>query len=323
VSPLRRPNRDRVLSLALIAPSIVAVAVFVYGLIGWTAFVSTTNWNDLQPDYSFAGFANFASIFDNPRFQIDLRNTAVFTICFVGASLLTGLVLANLIDRRIRAEGFFRSVFLFPMAISFIVTGVVWKWLLTPSSGFNSLFHLDPATNRWFTDESVIHLGTDSGVGRWLADIGLGFLAGTNFGIPVAMLSIVIAAVWQMSGFVMALYLAGLRAIPDELREAARVDGATEVRVFRHIVLPLLAPVTVSAVIILGHISLKIYDLTVAMSPIGPGFGTDVPANFMWTTAFNDNQFARGAAVAVVMLVLIAIVIVPYLVWTRRREVEQ
>jgi glucose/mannose transport system permease protein len=137
------------------------------------------------------------------------------------------------------------------------------------------------------------------------------------------MLSIVLAAVWQMSGFVMALYLAGLRAIPDELREAARVDGATELRVFRHVVLPLLTPVTISAVIILGHISLKIYDLTVAMSPIGPGFGTDVPANFMWTTAFNDNQFARGAAVAVVMLVLIAIVIVPYLIWTGRREIER
>jgi glucose/mannose transport system permease protein len=320
---VRPPSRDRVLSLVLIAPSILAVAVFVYGLIGWTAFVSTTNWNDLLPDYSSAGLANFASIFDNPRFQIDLRNTAVFTVCFVAAALVVGLLLANMIDRRIRAEGFFRSVFLFPMAISFIVTGVVWKWLLTPSSGFNSLFHLDPTTNRWFTDETVIHLGSDSPVGRWLGDIGLGFLTSTNFGVPVAMLSIVLAAVWQMSGFVMALYLAGLRAIPDELREAARVDGATELRVFRHVVLPLLTPVTISAVIILGHISLKIYDLTVAMSPIGPGFGTDVPANFMWTTAFNDNQFARGAAVAVVMLVLIAIVIVPYLIWTGRREIER
>jgi ABC-type sugar transport system permease subunit len=178
---VRSPGRDRVLSIALIAPSIVAVGIFVYGLIGWTAFVSTTNWNDLLPDYSFAGLANFANIFDNPRFQIDLRNTTVFTICF----------------------------------------------------------------------------------------------------------------------------------------------GATELRVFRHVVLPLLTPVTISAVIILGHISLKIYDLTVAMSPIGPGFGTDVPANFMWTTAFNDNQFARGAAVAIVMLVLVAIVIVPYLVWTRRREIER
>src|SRR5439155_17925604 len=169
-------------------------------------------------------------------------------------------------------------------------------------------------------DETVIHLGTESPLGRWLGDIGLGFLAGTNFGVPVAMLSIVLAAVWQMSGFVMAPYLAGLRAIPDALRQAARVDGATELRVFRHVVLPLLTPVTISAVIILGHISLKIYDLTVAMSPIGPGFGTDVPANLMWQTAFKDNEFAKAAAIAMVMLVMVAVVIVPYLVWNRRQE---
>src|SRR5207249_5070587 len=172
--------------------------------------------------------ANFAHIVANPRFQIDLRSTTVFTICFVAVALVLGLFLANLIDRRIHAEGFFRSVFLFPMAISFIVTGVVWKWLLTPSSGFNSLLGLDPSTNRWFTDPTVLHLDANTGIGKILGDFGLGFLASSEFGVPVAMLSVVVAAVWQMSGFVMALYLAGLRGIPEELREAARVDGAGE-----------------------------------------------------------------------------------------------
>jgi glucose/mannose transport system permease protein len=319
---MRRPSRDRVLSLALIAPSIIAVAIFVYGLIAWTGFVSTTRWNDIRPDLTPAGLANFASIFGNARFRIDLRNTVVFTVFFVGTSLVVGLVIANLIDRRIRAEGLFRSVFLFPMAISFIVTGVAWKWLLSPSAGFNTLLGLDPATNRWFTDPTVLHVSESGAVGSVLSDIGLGFLASTQFGIPVAMLSVVIAAVWQMSGFVMALYLAGLRGIPDELREAARVDGASEWAVFRRVVLPLLTPITLSAVIILGHISLKIYDLTVAMSPTGPGFATDVPANFMWQTTFKDNDIARGAAVAMVMLAMIAIVIVPYLIWSRRQETE-
>lgn len=319
---MRRPSRDRVLSLALIAPSIIAVAIFVYGLIGWTGFVSTTRWNDIRPDLTSAGLANFASIFANARFRIDLRNTVVFTVFFVGTSLVVGLVIANLIDRRIRAEGFFRSVFLFPMAISFIVTGVAWKWLLSPSAGFNTLLGLDPAANRWFTDPTVLHVTESGPVGTVLSDLGVGFLASTQFGIPVAMLSVVIAAVWQMSGFVMALYLAGLRGIPDELREAARVDGASEWAVFRRVVLPLLTPITLSAVIILGHISLKIYDLTVAMSPTGPGFATDVPANFMWQTTFKDNDIARGAAVAMVMLAMIAIVIVPYLIWSRRQETE-
>ena len=316
---MRRLTFDRVLSVGLIAPSILAVAVFIYGLIAWTGFVATTKWNSLSPDYSSAGLDNFIAIFNYPRFQLDLRNTVVFTLVFVAVSLAIGLFLANLLDRKIRGEGVFRSIFLFPMAISFIVTGVVWKWLLTPSSGVNLLIGLDPAQNKWLTDPSVLHIPT----GTILNDIGLGFLATNQWGVPIALLSIVIAAVWQMSGFVMALYLAGLRGIPDELREAARVDGASEARIFRHVVLPLLTPVTVTAVIILGHISLKIYDLTVAMSPTGLGFATDFPATYMWQTAFFANQFARGAAVAVVMLVLIATLIVPYLIWNRRQEIDR
>jgi glucose/mannose transport system permease protein len=319
---MRRPNRDRVISLLAIAPSIVAVAIFVYGMIAWTGFISLTKWDSLRPDYTLVGLSNYAAIFANPRFQIDIRNTVFFTFFFVGFSLIIGLLLANMLDRKIRGEYVFRNVYLFPLAISFIVTGVVWKWLLSPSSGVNQLFGLDPSTFRWFTDPTVLSIPADSAAGRILGDIGLGFLASTNFGVPIAMMSIVIAATWQMSGFVMALYLAALRGIPDELREAARVDGATEWGVFRHVVFPLLLPITLSAVIILGHISLKIYDLTVAMSPQGPAYATDVPANFMWQTTFRDGLYARGAAVAIVMLVLIAIVVVPYLIWTRRQEAQ-
>jgi glucose/mannose transport system permease protein len=320
---MRRLSRDRVVSVALIAPAVLAVAVFVYGMIGWSTWVSLSKANDLGFDMSFNGLANYKAIFSNIRFQLDLRNTVVFTVCFVGASLVIGLLLANLLDRRIRGEAVFRSVFLFPLAISFIVTGVVWKWLLTPTTGVNALFGLDQATNRWFTDPTVLHIGADSGVGHFLSGVGLGFLTSTEFGVPVALMSLVIAAVWQMSGFVMALYLAGLRGISEELREAARVDGASEWQVFRRIVLPLLTPVTVTAVIILGHISLKVYDLQAAMTKQGPGFATDFPASYMWQTAFNDNEFAKGAAVGIVMLVLVATLIVPYLIWNRRQEVSQ
>ena len=220
---MRRLNRDRVISLVLIAPSLVAVGIFVYGMMGWTGFVSTTKWNSLEPDYTLNGLANYQSVFDNTRFQFDLRNTVVFTILFVGASLIIGLLLANLLDRRIRAEALFRSLFLFPMAISFIVTGVVWKWLLSPSSGYNLLFGLDPNTNKWFTDPKVVTLA-DTPAGGILKDIGLGFLATNQWGVPIALLSLVIAAVWQMSGFVMALYLAGCAASP---RSCARRPGST------------------------------------------------------------------------------------------------
>lgn len=320
---MRRLSRDRVISILLIAPSVLAIAVFVYGMIAWTALVSVSNANDLSFDMTFKGLANFASIFGNARFQIDIRNTVVFTICFVGISLVIGLLLANLLDRKIRGEAVFRSLFLFPLAISFIVTGVVWKWLLTPTAGVNVLLGLDQSTNRWFTDPTVLHVAPGSGAGEFLNSIGLGFLASTEFGVPIALLSLVIAAVWQMSGFVMAMYLAALKGIPEELREAARVDGASEWQLFRRVVLPLLAPVTVTAIIILGHISLKIYDLQQAMTKQGPGFATDFPASYMWQTAFNDNQFAKGAAVAVVMLVLVATLIVPYLLWNRRQDVSR
>ena len=335
-----RISRDRVTSLLVIAPSVLAVAIFVYGLILWTGYISTVQWDTLRPDYSFIGLANFQSIFGQNRFLMDIRNTVVFTICFIAVSLTIGLTLANLVDRQIRAEGVFRNIYVFPMAISFIVTGVVWKWVLSPGTvenittstgytvvshpqGINQLFGLNPATNRWLTDPHVAYIAPDSPVYGFLHSIGLGFITSPNIGIPIALMSLVIAAVWQMSGFVMVLYLAGLRAIPEELKEAARVDGCTEWRIFRHIVFPLLTPITLSAMIILGHISLKIYDLAVAMTPGGgPGFATDTPALFMWQTAFRDDHFGRGAAVAIVMLVLVAGVVVPYLVWTRRQEVE-
>ena len=323
-----RISRDRVISLLVIAPSILAVAVFVYGLIIWTGYISTVKWDTLRPDYTPVGLANYQSIFANNRFLMDIRNTVVFTIFFIAASLAIGLLLANLIDRRIRGEGIFRSIIVFPMAVSFIVTGVVWRWILSPGQdaahpqGVNQLFGLDPTSNRWLTDAHVVYIQPDSPVYGVLHDIGLGFITSPNIGVPIALLSIVLAAVWQMSGFVMILYLAGLRAIPEELKEAARVDGATEWRIFRHVVFPLLTPITLSAMIILGHISLKIYDLTVAMSGSGPGFATDTPALFMWQTTFRDGEFGRGAAVAIVMLVIVAFVVVPYLVWNRRQEVE-
>jgi glucose/mannose transport system permease protein len=335
-----RISRDRATSLLVIAPSVLAIGIFVYGLIVWTGYISTVQWDTLRPDYTFVGLANYQAIFAQNRFLMDIRNTVVFTISFIAASLTIGLLLANFIDRQIRAEGLFRNIFVFPMAISFIVTGVVWKWVLSPGTvetittaggsllvsrpqGVNQLFGLDPASNRWLTDSHVVFLAPDSPLYGFLHSVGLGFLTSPNIGIPIALFSLVIAAVWQMSGFVMVLYLAGLRAIPEELKEAARVDGCTEWRIFRHIVFPLLTPITLSAMIILGHISLKIYDLAVAMTPGGgPGFATDTPALFMWQTAFRDDHFGRGAAVAIVMLVLVAGVVVPYLVWTRRQEVE-
>jgi glucose/mannose transport system permease protein len=328
---MRGPTRDRVVSLLLIAPSVIAIAVFVYGFIGFTAFSSLTKWDALTPDFTLVGLRNYQRLFGIDRFLSDLRNTVTFTILFLAACLGIGFVLAVLLDQRVKGEGFFRSIFLFPMAISFIVTGVVWRWLLNPgslqtgSSGVNLLFEkvgLGFLRWGWFTDPTIWQIPPESALGALLAQFGLGGLASSYVGVSLAMISVVVAATWQMSGYTMAMYLAGLRSIPEELREAARVDGATEIQVYRHVVLPLLRPITLSAVIVLGHISLKIFDLVVSMTGPGPAFATDVPAFFMWDTTFRGNNFAQGAAIATILLLSVALLIVPYLVHTFRTEVK-
>jgi glucose/mannose transport system permease protein len=298
---MRRLNWERVVSILLLSPAVIAVAIFVYGFIGWTAYASLTKWDKLLPDFTLVGLSNYQKLFANQRFQIDLRNTVVFTVLFLISCLVIGFLLALLLDQRIRGEGIFRGIYLFPMSISFIVTGVVWRWLLNPGSA---------------------ELGS-TGVNLLFDMLGLGFLKTGWYTDPkIGIMAVAIAATWQMSGYTMAMYLAGLRAIPEELREAARVDGASEVQIVRHIILPLLQPVTLSAVIVLGHISLKIYDLVVSMTGPGIGFATDVPAYFMWDTTFRGNHFARGAAIAIVLLVMVAVLIVPYLIHSTRTEAE-
>ncbi len=286
----------------MIAPSVAAIAVFVYGFVGWTGFVSLTRWNDVLPNYAWAGWRNYLDLFETFRFRIDIVNTVKFTLAFLAGGLAIGFTLAVLLDRGLRAESLFRTIYLSPLAISFIVTGVVWRWLLNPGSaqfgdvGINQLLawlHLGALRTGWYTDPRI------------------------------GILAVAIAATWQMSGYTMALYLAGLRSIPDEIREAARVDGASEWQIYRRILVPLLQPITLSVVIILGHISLKIFDLVVAMTGPGPGFSSDVPAYFMFDTTFRGNHFAQGAAIAEILLVLVAVLTVPYLIYSTRTEVER
>jgi len=311
----RRPRwltRDRLTALLMIAPSVILVAIFVYGFIAWTGVVSLTAWSGLQPDYRFVGLSNYASIFDTGRFQTNIRNLIVFTVFFLALCLTLGLLLAVLVDSQVRGEAFFRSVYIFPMALSFIVTGVVWQWLFAPGkidaqpydpTGINLLLHrfgLDSLMTAWTTDTRIVPGARPD----WLK---------TRLMVPLALVPVVVAAVWQMSGFCMAMYLAGLRGISEEIKEAARVDGCTEPQVFRYVVLPQLRPVTLSAVIILGHISLKIFDLVVTMTGGAPGNNTEVPGLFMYEITFKANKFAEGAAVAVVLLVLVALLVVPYL----------
>lgn len=296
-------TKDQWTAIAFLIPSIILILVFVYGFIGWTGYVSLSNYNSLVPDFSFAGLKNYIYLFNDFRFQADLRNTLFFTILFIGLVIAMGLGLAILIDKKMKGEAIFRNIFLFPMALSFVVTGVVWQWLLNPSTGFNKFLSVFGIQPKWYTDTNIL----------------AGFEWGSiEFGLPVAIIAVVIAAVWQMTGFSLAMYLAGLRGIPDEMREAARMDGASEFQIYRKIILPMMLPITMSVVIIMAHISLKIFDLIYAMTGSGANFVTDVPGVYMFETTFKGNYYANGAAIAIIMLLFVAVFIVPYL-WSSRK----
>ncbi len=291
-------ENETILSIALLAPSIIAVAIFVYGFIGWSIRVSMSAWKGLIPDYTFVGLKQYIELMTHDqRFGIDVRNTAIFTVGFITGCLVIGLGLAILLEQKVKGESIFRGIFLFPMSISFIASGVVWGWLMNPAigsriTGINLIFkslNLDFLISRWHTTPP-----------------------------PWGMAYTVIPAVWQLAGFTMALYLGGIRAIPDDLREAARVDGANEFQIYRYIILPMLQPVTLSAVIILGHMSLKIFDLIVAIG--SKDLRLDVPGIYMWNTTFDGTNYAQGAAIGVLMLVSVALLVVPYLVYNMRTE---
>nr|WP_273851554.1 sugar ABC transporter permease [Pseudalkalibacillus spartinae] len=299
----RSLTKDHMLAIGFLIPSILLVGVFVYGFIGWTGYVSLSNWNSLVPDFSFVGLKNYLYLFGDFRFQADLRNTLFFTIMFILAVIVVGQILAILLDQKIQQESLFRNIFFFPMALSFVVTGVVWQWLLNPSTGVNLFLAKLGLDSKWYTDTTIFPA------------IGWGKI---EFGIPIAMIAVVIAAVWQMTGFSVAMYLAGLRGVPEEVREAARMDGANEFQVYWKIIMPILRPITVSVIIIMAHISLKIFDLIYAMTGPGANFVTDVPGVYMYETTFRGNYYANGAAIAVVMLLAVAIFIIPYL-WSSRK----
>jgi glucose/mannose transport system permease protein len=363
-----RSSRDRLYAALVLLPSLILLGIFVYGFIAQTLYVSTTDWGRgqnaalaINPEIHQVGLANYRELFTgflDIRFRQDMVNMLSFTVLFVVASLLLGLLLATLLDQRVWGEAAFRTVFLFPMSVSFVVTGTIWRWLLQPMGGVNALptlVGLPPWRFLWLSDRTQLFSFNYQNLLHYLAWAAIVvLLAGAVFyllrgrrrsaillalpalvliiwvwaggaaghrllpypephGLNLAILGIVLAATWQMSGYTMALYLAGLRTIPDELREAARVDGASRWQVYRHVDLPLLMPITWSAVIILGHIALKIFDLVLAMAGTDNA-PTSVPAISMYLTTFRGNQFAKGASIAVVLLVMVSMLIIPYLV---------
>lgn len=299
---------------AIFAPSMLVSVIFVYVFIGTTIFISLSTWKiPSNKDVTFRTplGATYAELVQEQRFQADFRNVVVFTVFFLLLAVLGGLVVALLIHHVVVGRGLFRTIFLMPYALSFIVTGVVWRWIFQPSTGVNEILRSIGIDNPpgWTTDTTIF--------GAVNTPSGLDFIK-IQFGIPVALLPIIFAAAWQLVGFAMALYLAGLGSIPDELLEAASIDGANAWQRLRFVVLPQLWPSTVTALVLLLHVALKIFDLVVAMSGSGPGFVTDVPGIYIYN--YFISRYDKASAMSIVLLALTLAVVVPYLIRGYRRE---
>ncbi|MGI3186929.1 carbohydrate ABC transporter permease [Nioella aestuarii] len=282
--------RDALPKLVL-SPSVAIVAVFVYGFILFTIYLSFTN-SRILPDFELVGWRNYTNLFRIRAWDTAVTNLMIFGTLYIAICCALGLLLAILLDQRIRAEGFIRTIYLYPMALSFVVTGVAWKWFLNPGIG------LQAVVRSWGFEDFEFAWITDS---------------------QMAIYTIVIAAVWQTSGFVMAMFLAGLRGIDSEMMRAAQIDGASTFALYRRIIIPQLRPAFMSAFVVLAHMAIKSYDLVIALTGGGPGTATELPATFMYSYTFTRNQMGIGAASAVIMLMTIAAIIVPYL-WSELRE---
>lgn len=270
----------------VLAPSFAVTLLFVYGFILFTIVLSFTGSKMLPKFDAWVGLANYRRLFALPEWQIALKNIAIFASLYIVICTLIGLMLAIFLDQKIRGEGTLRPIYLYPMALSFIVTGTAWKWFLDPGIGLEKVMHL------W---------GWESFHFTWIK---------SN---TMAIYTIVIAAVWQTSGFVMAMFLAGLRGIDNEILKAAQIDGASNWQLYRRIVIPLLRPAFLSAFVILSHLAIKSYDLVIALTNGGPGRATAMPATFMYSYTFTRNEMGVGASSAVIMLMTIAAIMVPYL----------
>lgn len=372
---IKADNVKRTLTLL---PSIILIGIFVYGFIGETIWVSLTDWGGdaalaVELDTEFVGLVNYRELFTgivNFRFRQDIINTFTYMVLIIAGAIAIGLVTAVVLDREPAGRNTFRTVFLYPMALSFIVSGTIWRWLLAPNGGVNlipTIFGFERSTFRWLSSRQSIlqfnwqHLprviaaivaaglliralrfflssqsGGDST--RWWRGLIPGGLAvlliawaiigrpALNIlpfeevhGLNLATLGVVLAAVWQYSGYTMALFVAGLGGIPVAIHDSAVITGATEFQYYTRIAIPMLRSTVMSAIIILSHISLKIFALIFAMA--GPDNAqVGHPAVLMYLTTFRANNFASGAAISVILLLISSLFIIPYVVSSHRER---
>jgi glucose/mannose transport system permease protein len=296
-----RERLQNVVPKLVLAPSFLIVLIFVYGFNLWTLLLSFTSSKAFS-NFNFIGLANYQKLWtwtfetDPPsNWYTALVNMGLFGGIYIVFCLVLGLTLAILLDQKIRGEGILRPIYLYPLALSFIVTGTAWKLFLDPRIGLEKAVH---------------DLGWTSFHFDWVVN-------------PRMMIyCVAIAGVWQTSGFVMAMFLAGLRGVDGEILKAAQIDGASAYATYRRIVIPIMRPVFLSALIVLAHMAIKSYDLVLSVTGKNPGGAAELPSTFMYSYTFTRNQMAVGSTSAVIMLMTIAAIMIPYL-YSELREKNQ
>ena len=269
--------------IASIPMMLTAVVIFLGGTV-WTVVYSFTN-SKLLPRAKFVGFDQYERLWDAPRWIVSIQNLAIYGLFTLVFSLVIGFLLAALMDQKIRFENTFRTIFLYPFALSFIVTGLVWQWILNPEFGVQSV---------------VRALG-------WAS-----FTFDPLYNSQIVIYGVLIAGLWQGTGLVMCLLLAGLRGIDEDIWKAARVDGIPMWKTYLFIIIPMMRPVFITTLVIIASGIVKVYDLVVAQTSGGPGIASEVPAKYVYDYMFQAQNLGQGFAASTMMLVTVAIIIIPW-----------
>lgn len=268
------------------------VFYFVYVGLGWNILVSLSGWTGLRVDYSFKGFGNYLRMFDDPTFWLSLKNT-VLLFAIIPICVILGLLLAIILDKGLRGTNVFRNIFLLPFALSFVVTGTLWAWMYNPANGI---------------------------INSVLRAIGLGSLAGKwHTSQETVMPAIILALVWQFSGYVALIFLGGLKSVPENQVNAAYLDGASSIKVFRRVVLPQLKAPLATAIVVIAMYALRSFDFIWVLTGGGPGYSSHTLSVMMYRETFLSTRYAYGAAIATALLVFVLLLVVPYTYRTYRR----
>jgi glucose/mannose transport system permease protein len=299
LSSIERPGLGarigKAMPIIVLTPTLIASFVYVGLFSLWTLYISMSNSSQL-PSYGFVGLEPYFKLWSNRRWITAYTNLFYFGFFYVVGSLVVGTILAILIDQRVKGESVWRTIYLYPLAISFVVTGTAWFWIMSPTTGVEAFLK---------------NLGWAAAKFDWIVDRDM------------AIYCVIITGIWHASGFAMALILAGLRSVDQDLIKAAQIDGASMARIYWKIVLPSIRPIFVAVLVVLLQFAIKTFDLVAALTKGGPGLATQVPAMVVYDFMFQRGQIAEGAAAAIMILAALAAVLVPYALYTAWRQRQE